>query len=334
MRVCGGDVVRDFTEPRVVVSKCIEFEPVRYNGQMMTSDLVRNLKPLVQFFPVCPEVGVGLGVPRETLRIVKTGDDLRLIQPATGLDLTDRMSRFSKDFLDSLPEVDGYILKSKSPSSALKDAKIYPSAEKVSPIGKGPGFFGGAVVNRFGHLAIEDELRLLNSRIKEHFLTKLYTLADFRSVKNSGSINKLINFQARNKLLFTAYSQKELHIMGRIVAQPKGKPFQETTTEYQSHLWKALRHPPRRGANENVLTKAAGYFTSKLSKSEKAFFLDAVAKYRAGKFPLNTPLNVLKAWIIRFNEGYLMQQTFFEPYPEALMKIDAIAQVREKDYWK
>jgi len=326
--------VREFNKPRVVVSKCIEFEAVRYNGQMMTSDLVRSLKPLVEFIPVCPEVGVGLGVPRETVRIVKGDDRLKLIQPATGVDLTDRMNRFSHEFLDALPEVDGFILKSKSPSSAMKDAKIYPSTEKVSPLSKGPGFFGGAVVDRFGHLAVEDERRLLNTRIKEHFLTKLYTLADFRSVKNSGSINRLVDFQARNKLLFTAYSQTELHAMGRIVAQPKGRPFQEVTTEYQSHLWKALHRPPRRGANENVLTKAAGYFTSKLSKSEKTFFLDAVAKYKAGKFPLSTPLNVLKAWIIRFNEKYLMQQTFFEPYPEALMENDERAQGEEKDYWK
>ncbi len=326
--------MREFTKPRVVVSKCIDFEPVRYNGQMMTSDLVRRLKPLVEFIPVCPEIGVGLGVPREPVRIVKVSEGLRLIQPATGLDLTDKMNRFSRGFLDSLPEVDGFILKSKSPSSAMKDAKIYPSTDRVSPMGRGSGFFGGIVVKRFGHLAVEDERRLLNPRIREHFLTKLYTLADFRSVKNSGSIKRLVDFQARNKLLFTAYNQTELHAMGRIAAQPKRRPFQESILEYQSHLWKALKRPPRRGSNENVLTKVAGYFTSKLSKSEKAFFLDAVAKYRAGKFPLSTPLNILKAWIIRFNEEYLIQQTFFEPYPEILVETDANVQEIEKDYWQ
>lgn len=326
--------MRDFNKPRVVVSKCIEFEPVRYNGQMMTSDFVRSLKPLVQFIPVCPEVEVGLGVPRETVRIVKVGDALKLIQTVTGLDLTDRMKRFSGEFLDQLREVDGFILKSKSPSSAMKDAKIYPSTEKVAPMGKGPGLFGGAVVERFGHLAVEDEVRLLNSRIRDHFLTKLYTLSDFRTVKKSGLVKKLIDFQARNKLLFTAYSQKELHVMGRIVAQPKGRPFKEIISDYEGHLWKAFKQPPRRGANENVLTKAAGYFTSKLTKNEKTLFLDVVAKYKAGKFPLSTPLNLLKAWIIRFNEEYLIQQTFFEPYPEALMETDATAQGEEKDYWK
>lgn len=327
--------MRDFAKPIVVVSKCIEFEPVRYNGQMMPSDLVRSLKPHVQFIPVCPEVEIGLGVPRETLRIVKKDDFLRLVQTATGLDLTDRMKRFSKEFLNSLPEVDGFILKSKSPSSAMKDAKIYPSTKKTSSIGRGPGFFGGAVLSRLGHLAVEDERRLLHSRIKEHFLTKLYTLADFRSVKKSGETNSLIDFQARNKLLFTAYSQKELGLMGRIVAQLRGRAFPEVIAEYQSHLWKALKKPPRRGANNNVLTKAAGYFTNKLSKNEKQFFLEIISKYRAGKFPLSTPLNLLKAWIIRFNEEYLRQQTFFEPYPESLMEpLNASSELEEKDYWK
>jgi uncharacterized protein YbgA (DUF1722 family) len=269
------------------------------------------------------------------VRIVKKDNELRLLQPATGLDFTEKIQQFADKFLSKLPEVDGFILKSGSPSSALKDAKIYPSIEKVSPIGKGPGFFGGAVAARFGHLAIEDERRLLNPRIKEHFLTKLYTLADFRAVKNSASINRLIDFQSRNKLLFTAYSQKELHAMGRIVAQPKGKPHKEIALEYQNHLWNALKQPPRRGANENVLTKAAGYFTRQLSKNEKTLFLDTVAKYKKGKLPLSTPLNVLKAWIIRFNEEYIMQQTFLEPYPETLMeKENTIPNINEKNYWK
>ena len=102
-----------------------------------------------------------------------------------------------------------------------------------------------------------------------------------------------------------------------------------------NRLGNALRRPPRRGANENVLSKAAGYFTSKLSKNEKAFFLDVLAKYRAGKFPLSTPLSMLKAWIIRFNQEYLMQQTFFEPYPESFMEpLNGGALNKEKDYWK
>jgi uncharacterized protein YbbK (DUF523 family) len=213
--------MRNFVKPVIVISKCITFEPVRWDGQIIASKFVEDLKPHAEFIPVCPEVEIGLGVPRETLRIVKIEEDLRLVQPATGADLSSKMRQFAEKFLKSLPEVDGFILKSGSPSSAMKDSKIYPSAEKSAPVGRGAGFFGGAVLARFPQLAIEDERRLLNPRIKEHFLTKLYTLADFRQMKKAGSTKGLIDFQARNKLLFTAYNQTELHAMGRIVAQSK-----------------------------------------------------------------------------------------------------------------
>jgi len=326
--------MRVFARPIVVVSRCIEFEPVRWDGRIISSDFVKQLKDYVDFVPVCPEVEIGLGIPREPLRLVKREESLRLVQPATGLDLTQRMESFSKGFLNSLGDVDGFIMKSKSPSSAIKDARIYPSEKKVAAIGRGPGIFGQAVLDDFSNKAIEDEKRLLNERIREHFLTKLYTLADFRNVRESDTGNALVDFQGRNKLLLTAYSQIQLHIMGRLVAERKSKPLGETLLEYEKHLGEALKRPPKIGSNYNVLTKAAGYFTSKLTHKEKAFFQEAAEKYKSGLQPLSTPLNILKSWIIRFNEDYLEQQTFFEPFPEKLRMTKSEDSEEEKDYWK
>ena len=133
--------MRVFARPIVVVSKCIEFEPVRWDGRIISSDFVKQLKVYVDFLPVCPEVEIGLGIPREPLRIVKKEEKLHLIQPATGLDLTQKMESFSKKFLNSLNDIDGFILKSKSPSSAIKDARVYPSEKRVAAIGHGPGIF-------------------------------------------------------------------------------------------------------------------------------------------------------------------------------------------------
>ncbi len=325
--------MRVFPRPIVVVSRCMEFGAVRYDAQMISSDFIKQLKAYVEFIPVCPEVEIGLGIPREPLRLVKKGDSIRLIQPATGLDFTDQMDAFSKKFLSSLGEVDGFILKSKSPSSAIKDARIYPSEQKVAALGRGPGFFGGAVLKDFSNKAVEDEKRLLNNRIKEHFLTKLYTLADFRAVKKAENGNALVDFQAKNKLLLTAYSQVELHIMGRLVAERKNKPLRETLEAYEAHLSEALKRPPKVGSNYNVLTKAAGYFTSKLTSKEKAFFLDSANNYKLGLGPFSAPLSILKSWIIRFEEDYLDQQTFFEPYPEKLAVTENVSSKEEKDYW-
>ncbi len=326
--------MRVFARPIVVVSKCIEFEPVRWDGRIISSDFVKQLKEYVDFVPVCPEVEIGLGIPREPLRLVKKDEGVHLIQPATGLDLTQQMESFSKRFLDSLSDVDGFILKSKSPSSAIKDARVYPSEKKVAAIGHGPGIFGKAVLEKNSNKAVEDEKRLLNERIREHFLTKLYTLADFRKVKTTANGNALVDFQGRNKLLLTAYNQIHLHIMGRLVAERKRKPLTETLMEYENYLSAALKRPPKIGSNRNVLTKAAGYFTSKLTHEEKAFLLDSVEKYRSGLQPLSAPLSILKSWIIRFNEDYLDQQTFFEPFPEKLRILKSEDSEEEKDYWK
>ena len=292
------------------------------------------MKDYVDLVPVCPEVEIGLGVPRDPLRIVRQNDSLHLIQPATGLDLTKRMESFSTRFLGSLGDVDGFILKSKSPSSAIKDARIYPNEKRVAAIGHGPGVFGKAVLDNFSDKAIEDEKRLLNDRIREHFLTKLYTLAYYRRIRESATGNALVDFQGRNKLLLTAYNQIQLHIMGRLVAERKSKPLNDTLIEYEKHLSEALRRPPKIGSNCNVLTKAAGYFTSKLTHEEKVFFLDSVEQYRSGLTPMSAPLSILKSWIVRFKEDYLAQQTFFEPFPEKLRIPRGKNPEDEKDYWK
>ena len=327
--------MRKFPKPTVVVSKCITFEPVRWNAQMIASEFVEKLKPYVDFIPVCPEVEIGLGVPRDPVRIVLVNGENRLLQPSTGLDFTEKMKNFAGTFLKSLTEVDGFILKSGSPSSGFKNVKVYPSIEKVASIGKSPGFFGEAVLQKFPNLAIEDERRLLNPRIKEHFLTKLFTLASFRGVKKSGRVRDLVKFQSDNKYLFTAYNQKELRFLGKIAANQEHKAFDETMKNYETHLYYALARTPSAGANINVMLKIMGYFSHQLSKDEKSFFLSSIEKFRAGRLPMSANLNILKAWIVRFNQEYLSNQTVLEPYPEQLAELETVfSEIDEKDYWK
>ena len=138
----------NFTKPRILVSKGIEFDSCRYNSQMISSDFVKKLKKFVDFKPVCAEVEIGLGVPRNPIRIVEKKGMVKLIQPETKKDLTKDMIEFSNRFLDDL-EIDGVILKSKSPSCGIKDVKIFPSEEKSPPLRRDKGFFGGAVVEKF-----------------------------------------------------------------------------------------------------------------------------------------------------------------------------------------
>lgn len=307
--------------PAIVVSKCIEFDSCRYNGAMIPSEVVRALKAHVDFTPVCPEVEIGLGVPREPIRIIRIDGEDKLWQPATGRDITDAMTGFARDFLGRVGAIDGFILKFRSPSCGIKEVKIYGGKGKAPASGKGAGFFGRAVLDAFGDLAVEDEGRLRNFRIREHFLTKIFTLSRFRETREAGSMGALVKFQAQNKLLFMAYSQKVMREMGRVVANPDRKKVGEVLDEYETLLRAALAGAPRRPSAINVLMHAMGYFSDELAAKEKQFFLASLDKYRETRIPLSVPVSIINSWLARFDREYLSEQTFLEPYPGDLVQV-------------
>lgn len=308
-------------KPVVVLSRCLELEPVRYNAQVIPYDFVRELEPWVTFIPVCPELEIGLGVPREPVRIVAVAGEARLLQPATDRDVTAEMQDFADRFLGSLDAVDGFILKNRSPSCGISDVKHYQGFDKSASSKRGPGLFGGQVLDRYGGLAIEDEGRLRNYRIREHFLTKLFSLARFRVLKRSGSLAKLVRFHSVNKFLLMAYNQKEMRALGRIVANPEKRPFALLIEEYEQHFQSALARAPRYTSVTNVLQHASGYFSDQLKPRERAFFQSSLERYRNGRTPVSAVTSILKAWIVRFDQDYLAPQTFFDPFPEALLSV-------------
>jgi uncharacterized protein YbgA (DUF1722 family) len=203
----------------------------------------------------------------------------------------------------------------------LRDVKVYSGSGETMPTGKGAGFFGGAVLERFDGWVAEDEGRLTNFKIREHFLTNVYAMSRFRIISPSAAMKNLVRFQAENKLLLMAYNQTEMRALGRIVANHDRLAAHEVFEHYEKRLRRALRKPPRYTSNINVLMHALGYFSKELSSNEKAFFLDSLENYRAGKIPLSSLLYIVRSWIIRFGTEYLMSQTYFLPYPEELVEI-------------
>ncbi|HBC45754.1 MAG TPA: DUF1722 domain-containing protein [candidate division Zixibacteria bacterium] len=313
--------MRKFPTPQLIVSKCLGFEACRWNGMTIPDLFIKKLEPFVEYRTICPEVEIGLGIPRDPIRVVKKGNTLSLRQPATGRDVTDSMIKFSNGFLSSITEVDGFILKSRSPSCGIKDVKYYLGTEKSMAVEKGPGFFGRAVFEHFSDIVIEDEGRLSNFRIREHFLTRIFSLAHWREVEKVMSISRLVNFHTDNKLLLMAYSQKELRLLGKIVANHDKKPIKDVVADYGHHFKQAIAKTSRNTSNINVIMHTLGYFSEGLIKNEKRHFIGILDKYRQGAVPLSSPLSIIQSWISRFDQKYLARQTFFEPYPEELCEI-------------
>jgi uncharacterized protein YbgA (DUF1722 family)/uncharacterized protein YbbK (DUF523 family) len=311
--------------PRILASRCLGFDHCRWNGEVVDSPFLKKLAEWADYVTVCPEVAIGLGVPRDPIRLTGTTGAPRLVQPSTGRDLTKAMEDFAGSFLDGLGDVDGAVLKFRSPSCGISDVKVHPSPGSPASIGKRAGLFGGAVLERLSGTPVIHEGRLLNMAMREHFFTAVFTLAKFRAAAqactDTGRAGPLVDFHASAKLLLMGMNMQEERRLGRITAGA-GTRIADSLAEYGEGLGRALSRPARSGPVTNVLLHAMGYFKDLLGPAEKALFLDCLEGYRSGRLPLSSCQSVLRAWNARFGVEWLSRQIFFEPFPPALAALE------------
>lgn len=293
--------------PILGMSLCLGDAPVRYDGAAIRDDFAKRLADFVELRPVCPELEIGLGVPRAPIRIEKG----RLVQPSTGADLSERMRRFAASWLAGLGEVDGFLLKNRSPSCGVRDVKLSPGL-------RGPGFFAEAVLERHPGIPVEDEGRLSNLRIREHFLARLFAGAELRAV---GSRGALVRFHARHQLLLLGCRETALRALGKLVANHARRPFRELKAMYRAGFFHALAEPPEPGPLANVLEHALGLFSEELGAGEKRQFLASLRRFRSGRLPLAGPVSVLRSWLARSPKPTLDGQSILDPYPDALVEL-------------
>lgn len=317
--------MKQFAKPRILISRCLEHEACRYDGSMIRSDIIKGLKPYVDFVTVCPEMQIGLPSPREAMRIVrKASGEEHLLSSQSGIERTPALKAFTEDFIEHLDvqEIDGIILKEKSPSCGINDVKIYDGIGKAKLIpGKTKGLFGGALIQRLPLMPIENEGRLRHFNLREQFLIRIYTQKAFKEVKKSGEMKALVQFQSINKYLFMSFSPGYLKALGKLVANHEKRKFSDLIVEYEEVLSKLLAQDLSPARNVNTLLHVYGYFKDDISAEEKAYFLEKMDLYRQKKIPYMVVLNILGGWAIRFDETYLKGQTLFEPFPQTLFDV-------------
>lgn len=310
--------------PVVVVSRCLGFAKCRYNGQALSNPIVEKLEGFVNFIDVCPEADIGLGIPREPIRMVEGDSGKILVQPATGKDCTKDMQDYAEEFLEGLDEVDGFILKYRSPSCGLKDVRIYHDSPNPAVKSKGAGMFAEKVLEKYPGKAVEDDGRIRNARIREDYLTRLFMIARLRKVESMGG---LVEFHGQHKYILMSYSQKELNKLGNIVANRGKKEFREVKKDYESSLAQALEKPPTTSSYINVLDHLMGYFKKQLSGDEKRLFKNKLEEFRDERIPLSTAISIIESWNSRFQDRYLEKQRIFNPYPKQLVEIDSLCPI-------
>lgn len=311
-----------WSKPVLLVSRCLGFEACRYNGAIIQNDFIDQLKQYCDLITVCPEKEIGLGIPRKPIRLVTKDNQIYLKQHETNLDVTDKMKQFASNWIEQQPIMNGAILKGRSPSCGVKNVKIYDELTGNPLPAHEKGLFVQSILQVRPDLLMEEEGRLIHQSIREHFLTRLFGNADFTEISKDPSLQKLLAFHTRYKLILMHYNQNQLKIMGRILADAKKNTLEVTFQTYKDHLNIAWGKPPRCQSVIHVLLHVLGYFKNQLSLKEKAYFLDLIEAYREAKIQLRVLTQVLETWILHYQIEYLSNQRFFNAYPKELISIE------------
>lgn len=302
------------------ISTCLLGEKVRYDGNhQLDPFLTGTLSQFVEYVPVCPEVEVGLGVPREPIRLEGDPDAPRLVAVTSRKDLTERMLTWASSRVGELAEeeLSGFVFKAKSPSSGLLRVKVYDA--KGIPKKQGVGLFARAFVERFPLLPVEEAERLHDPGLRESFIERVFVMHRWRMLTNERrSLGRLLEFHTRHKLLIMAHSQEHYRKMGRHVAGGKGAPLAESFDSYLALLMGALACKATTRRQVNVLHHIMGYFKKQLSADEKQELLEVIDDYRLGDVPLIVPITLLKHYVRKFGESYLGAQWYLSPHPTEL----------------
>jgi len=308
-------------EIRIGVSMCLLGENVRYDGgHKRSAYITETLAAYFKFVPVCPEVEIGLGIPRETLRLVRVGDAVRMIAPSSGSDHTVAMSRYASAKVRALraESLSGYILKKGSPSCGMERVRTYTPTGMPSTSGR--GLFAHALLEAFPLLPCEEEGRLNDPALRESFIERVF--AYHRVVKlfrGRWRMADLVQFQAREKLLLMAHSPSAQRQLGRLVASSAELERRELAATYTSEFLTALARPAVRRRHVNVLQHMMGYFKRELGSGEKAELLELIDDFGRGLVPLIVPVTLIRHYVRRYDVGYLAGQSYLEPHPKELM---------------
>jgi uncharacterized protein YbgA (DUF1722 family)/uncharacterized protein YbbK (DUF523 family) len=281
--------------------------------------------------PVCPEVGIGLGVPRESIRLVRRGDEVRLIGSA-GVDHTHAMRRWAATVVGELRErgLSGFVLKKGSPSCGLERVRVRDEGLE-RPGRPARGVFARALVDAMPALAIEEEGRLKDPGLREHFVDRVFAHARVRDFFcGRWTAEGLIRFHSAEKAAVMAHDVEAARRLGRLVAGHRRLAPEQLAQSYPVLHGAAYARPATPGRQANALMHLAGHLKGGLGGCDRKELREAIDDYRVGLVPVAVPLALLSRHLRAAGTDWARSQTYLRPYPEELGLRGVISKPRRR----
>ena len=307
--------------PCIGISACLLGDEVRFDGGHKRDPFLTDvLGPHVEWIRVCPEVEVGMGTPRETLRLVRDGNGpVRMVTTRTGVDHTDAMERWSARRLGELAgeNLSGYVLKKDSPSCGMERVKVFGGG---MPHRTGRGIYAAALLERFPNLPVEEEGRLSDPVLRENFIERVFAYQRLRRFfAPRWTVGGLVAFHTAHKMTLLSHSITSYQRLGQLVAAAARTAREALRSDYESQFMSTLRIPATPRRHTNVLMHMAGHLKKVLDPESKAELIATIDEYRRELVPLIVPLTLLRHHVRVHEVTYLSGQTYLEPHPRELM---------------
>ena len=300
----------------IAISECLVGGEVRHDGGHKRLSLPHDkLGNLFRFRPVCPEVGIGLGVPRDAIRLVGDTESPRAVNAKdNSIDLTGQLTEFAAGHAPTLDDVDGHIFTKNSPSCGLFRVKVYGKKD-TPPNPEGRGLYAAGIARKRPDLPLEENGRLHDPVLRENFVTRTFVHAHWRALLAAGlTAAKLIAFHSAYKYLVMAHSIAGYQLLGRQLSD-LSNGVERIAAQYFSQLMQALAQPASRGGHANVLSHLQGYVKGQLSSPARKELAELIESYRRGEIPLMAPLALLKHHLGEQEATYAWNQMYLQPHP-------------------
>lgn len=306
---------------RIGVSACLLGQEVRFDGgHKRDAFLVETFGQFVTWVPVCPEVELGLGTPREALRLIRRDEGVRMVNTRSGRDISDAMRTWATRRLETLAtdELAGFVLKKDSPSCGMERVKLYVEGGPAER--KGRGLFADALLTRFPHLPVEEEGRLCDPHLRENFVERVFAYVRLRALFAARwTVGGLVRFHTAHKLTLLAHDRSGYDALGRLVAQASTLPRRDVEAAYREGFMATLAKVATTRKHTNVLQHMLGHFRDHLDEDGRTELRSLIDDYRRGIVPLIVPVTLIRHHVRRCGIEYLAGQVYLEPHPRELM---------------